>query len=195
MKKSILAFLFILVVFGACKKDTNNKQNAEVIKEETPTQATETIYQFKVNDLYGETFDFSNLKGKKVMVVNTASECGLTPQYAELQKLYDTYKDQNFVIVGFPANNFGGQEPGSNEEIKAFCTKRYGVTFPLTKKIDIRTHPVYHWLTQKAKNGIKDSKVSWNFQKYLLDEKGQLIDVLPSTVSPFDDTILQWLAD
>ncbi|UCE92881.1 MAG: glutathione peroxidase [Flavobacteriaceae bacterium] len=196
MKKSILAFLFILVVFGACKKDTNNKQNAEVIKEETPTQATETIYQFKVNDLYGETFDFSNLKGKKVMVVNTASECGLTPQYAELQKLYDTYKDQNFVIVGFPANNFGGQEPGTNMEIAAFCKENYGVTFPMMSKISVKgadMHEVYHFLTEKSKNGLQDSEVSWNFQKYLLNEKGELAKVIEPRTLPTDPMVVEWI--
>ncbi len=138
-------------------------------------KAQESIYQFKVQDLYGNEFDFASLKGKKIMIVNTASECGLTPQYEGLQKLYDTYKDSNFVIVGFPANNFGKQEPGSDKQIATFCKENYGVTFPMMSKISVKgndMHPVYQFLTQKDKNGLENSKVAWNFQKYLLNEKG-----------------------
>jgi glutathione peroxidase len=196
MKKSVLGIFLILVAFGACKKDTGTKQNAEVLKEEIKNQVTENIYQFQVNDLYGEAFDFSNLKGKKVMVVNTASECGLTPQYAELQKLYDTYKDQNFVIVGFPANNFGGQEPGTDMEIATFCKENYGVTFPMMSKISVKgsdMHEVYHFLTEKNKNGFQDSEVSWNFQKYLLNEKGELAMVIAPRTLPTDPKIVAWI--
>ncbi|MCA0931533.1 glutathione peroxidase [Lutimonas saemankumensis] len=196
MKKSILVLSLILVVLGACKKETKEDQKAEVMKEETANQDTENIYQFQVEDLYGEAFDFSNLKGKKIMVVNTASECGLTPQYAELQKLYDTYKDQNFVIVGFPANNFGGQEPGTNMEIASFCKENYGVTFPMMSKISVKgadMHEVYHFLTEKSKNGLQDSEVSWNFQKYLLNEKGELAMVLEPRTLPTDSKVIDWI--
>ena len=196
MKKSVLGIFFILLAFGACKKESGAKKSAEVVKEETANQATETIYQFQVEDLYGEAFDFSNLKGKKIMVVNTASECGLTPQYAELQKLYDTYKDQNFVIVGFPANNFGGQEPGTNKEIATFCKENYGVTFPMMSKISVKgadMHEVYHFLTEKSKNGLQDSEVSWNFQKYLLNEKGELAMVLKPQTLPTDPKVVDWI--
>lgn len=126
------------------------------------------------------------------MIVNVASECGYTPQYQQLQELYEGYGDK-LAIVGFPANNFGGQEPGSNNEIKSFCSLRYGVTFPLAAKIDITAHPVYRWLTRKSENGVADSRVDWNFQKYLLDENGCLIRSLPSSASPLDDEILDWL--
>jgi len=159
-------------------------------------QNMESIHQFKVTDLYGEEFDFSTLKGKKVMVVNTASECGLTPQYKNLQALYEKYKDQNFVIVGFPANNFGKQEPGSDKEIATFCEKNYGVSFLMMSKISVKgddMHKLYQFLTQKSKNGLEDSEVKWNFQKYLLDENGYLIKVVQPQTLPDDEGIVKWI--
>ena len=130
------------------------------------------------------------------MIVNTASECGLTPQYENLQSLYEQNKDNNFVIVGFPANNFGGQEPGSNEEIAQFCKMNYGVSFPMMSKISVKgddMHPIYSYLTQKSKNGLEDSEVAWNFQKYLIDENGKLVRVVPPKTLPTDDTIVAWI--
>lgn len=156
------------------------------------------IHQFTVKDINGETFDFDNLTGKKVMIVNTASKCGLTPQYEVLEELYQKYKEKGFVIVGFPANNFGGQEPGSNEEIKGFCQKNYGVSFPMMAKISVKgedKHEVYQWLTEKSKNGKMDAEVSWNFQKFLLDEEGNLIDMIPPQESPASDKVIEWLED
>jgi glutathione peroxidase len=146
--------------------------------------------------LYGKEFDFSSLKGKKILIVNTASECGLTPQYKDLEAIYSKYKDKNFVIVGFPANNFGGQEPGSNQEIAKFCQMNYGVSFPMMGKISVKgndIHPLYQFLTQKGKNGLQDSEVEWNFQKYLLDENGYLVKVLSPRVLPTDDAIVSWI--
>lgn len=160
--------------------------------------AQQNIYQFKVQDLYGNTFDFASLKGKKVMIVNTASKCGFTPQYEDLQKLYDTYKDKNFVIVGFPANNFKKQEPGTDKEIAAFCKENYGVTFPMMSKISVKgkdMHPVYQFLTEKSKNGLEDSKVAWNFQKYLLNEKGELVKVIQPKTLPSDKEIVSWIEE
>jgi glutathione peroxidase len=156
----------------------------------------QTIYQFKVEDLSGKTFDFSSLKGKKILVVNTASKCGLTPQYKDLEKIYKEYKDKGFVIVGFPANNFGQQEPGTNSEIETFCEMNYGVTFPMMSKISVKgsdMHPIYQFLTQKAKNGLQDSDVEWNFQKYLINENGELAKVISPQVLPTDDTIVNWI--
>ena len=156
----------------------------------------ENIYQFKVSDLYGSDFDFSTLEGKKIMVVNTASECGLTPQYEDLQKLYDQYKDKDFVIVGFPANNFGGQEPGSNEQIASFCKENYGVTFPMMSKISVKgedKHQVYQFLTQKSRNGLQDSEVQWNFQKYLIDSNGELAMVIEPKTLPTDPSVVNWI--
>lgn len=159
-------------------------------------QNMKSIHDFKVTDLYGEEFDFSTLKGKKVMVVNTASECGLTPQYEQLQEVYEHYKDKDFTIVGFPANNFGAQEPGSDKEIAAFCKKNYGVTFPMMSKISVKgddMHELYQFLTQKSQNGLEDSEVKWNFQKYLLDEKGHLVKVVQPQTLPDDESIIKWI--
>lgn len=155
-----------------------------------------SLHQFTVEALEGESFDFSTLKGKKIMVVNTASKCGLTPQYKDLQALYEEYGSDKFVIVGFPANNFMSQESGSNEEIAAFCERNYGVTFPMMAKIDVKgkdIHPVYAFLTQKEKNGVMDSKVSWNFQKYLVNEEGVLEKVISPRTSPKDEEIIAWI--
>ena len=156
----------------------------------------ESIHQFVVTDIEGNKFDFSTLKGKKIMVVNTASRCGLTPQYEKLEELYTKYKSKNFVIVGFPSNNFLMQEPGSNEDIAKFCKKNYGVSFPMMSKISVngkKIHPVYKFLTKKSLNGLKDNKVEWNFQKYLLDEKGHLVRVISPSTSPNEASIVEWI--
>jgi len=156
----------------------------------------QSIHQFKVKDLEGNDFDFASLKGKKVMVVNTASKCGLTPQYEKLEALYKKYESKNFVIIGFPANNFMGQEPGSNEEIASFCQKNYGVTFPMMSKISVKgkdMHPVYQFLTSKDKNGLEDNEVQWNFQKYLLNENGELEKVISPRTQPDDKSIIEWI--
>ncbi len=157
---------------------------------------TESIHQFVVIDIEGNKFDFSSLKGKKIMVVNTASRCGLTPQYEKLEELYTKYKSKNFIIVGFPANDFLMQEPGSNEDIAKFCKKNYGVSFPMMSKISVngkKIHPVYKFLTKKSLNGLKDNKVEWNFQKYLLDEKGHLVRVISPSTAPDDASIVEWI--
>jgi glutathione peroxidase len=159
-------------------------------------QSNPTIYQFKVKDLSGKTFDFASLKGKKILIVNTASKCGYTPQYEQLEAIYNKYKNRNFVVVGFPANNFGSQEPGTNAEIATFCKANYGVTFPMMSKISVKgsdMNEVYQFLTKKANNGLKDSNVEWNFQKYLINEKGQLEQVYLSGVAPNDDKIINWI--
>ena len=155
-----------------------------------------SLHQFTVETLEGETFDFSSLKGKKVMVVNTASKCGLTPQYKDLQALYEQYGAENFVVVGFPANDFLAQEPGTNEEIGAFCERNYGVSFPMMAKIGVKgkdMHPVYAFLTQKEKNGVMDSKVTWNFQKYLINQDGLVEKVISPRTSPVDPEIIEWI--
>ena len=158
--------------------------------------AQQSFYDFKVKDIDGKDFDLASLKGKKVLVVNTASKCGLTPQYEQLQGLYEQYGGDKFAIIGFPANNFASQEPGTNKEIEEFCTKNYGVTFTMMEKISVKgddIHPLYQWLTQKSKNGVLDSEVGWNFQKYLIDEKGNLVKMVPPKVKPNDEQILGWI--
>jgi glutathione peroxidase len=179
MKQSI--FLFATALLMAITMEAQTKQS---------------IHQFKVIDLNGKTFDFATLKGKKILVVNTASKCGYTRQYEQLEAIYKKYKDDNFVIVGFPANNFGSQEPGTNAEIATFCKVNYGVTFPMMSKISVKgsdMNEVYQFLTQKSKNGVKDSNVEWNFQKYLLNEKGELEQVYLSGVKPTDAKIVDWI--
>jgi len=154
-----------------------------------------SIHSFKVEALDGSTIDFSKFKGKKILVVNTASECGFTPQYADLEKLYETYINK-LVIVGFPANNFGGQEPGANHEIATFCQKNYGVTFPMAAKISVKggdIAPIYKFLTQKKENGVKDTEVKWNFTKILLDEKGHILDSFESKITPMSENITKYL--
>ncbi len=156
---------------------------------------TPNIFQFKVAALDGGTIDFSKFKGKKILIVNTASKCGYTPQYEGLEELYKTHGDK-LVIVGFPANNFGGQEPGTNSEIKEFCTKNYGVTFPMAAKVSVKGDdiaPIFQWLTNKSKNGVMDASIKWNFTKFLLNENGELLEVFESNVTPMSEEILSKL--
>jgi glutathione peroxidase len=156
-----------------------------------------TLYDFKATTLDGQAFDLSSLKGKKVLVVNTASKCGLTQlQYTTLQRLYNTYKERNFVIIGFPANNFANQEPGTNVEIKEFCTRNYGVTFPMMTKISVKgdnIDPLYKWLTLKSLNGVVDAEVQWNFQKFMIDEQGKLVGFAPPKENPDSERIIKWI--
>jgi glutathione peroxidase len=159
-------------------------------------QAQTNFYSFEVKTLEGESFDFSTLQGKKVMVVNTASECGLTPQYEQLQAIYEEYGGDDFTIIGFPANNFKNQEPGTPDEIREFCEVNYGVTFPLMEKISVKgddQHPLYKWLTQKSQNGVKDSEVQWNFQKYLIGPNGTLQKVIPPGTKPDEPEVIEWI--
>lgn len=198
MKKVLLLSCGVLLLWS-CQNNAQSKtvtQTTENTKTMNTAIKAENIYQFKVKDLYGEEFDFATLKGKKILIVNTASECGLTPQYKDLEAIYKKYKDKNFVIVGFPANNFGAQEPGSNEEIAKFCEMNYGVTFPMMSKVSVKgddKNEVYQFLTQKSKNGLQDSEVEWNFQKYLINEQGQLVKVLSPRVLPTDADIVGWI--
>ncbi|MBN2745297.1 MAG: glutathione peroxidase [Bacteroidales bacterium] len=160
------------------------------------TTADKSIHSFTVKDIDGNDFAFSTLKGKKIMVVNVASKCGYTPQYADLQALYAKYKDKNFEIVAFPANNFMSQEPGTNKEIKEFCTSNYQVTFKMMSKISVKGDdmaPIYKWLTSKSENGVEDSEVKWNFQKYLIDENGKLVKVIGTRTSPTAKEITDWI--
>ena len=189
--KLLTLFLALSYCLLSCQGQTASKNTST-----TKTMEKQNIYQFKVEDLTGKTFDFATLKGKKILVVNTASKCGLTPQYKDLEKIYKDYKDKNFVIVGFPANNFGQQEPGTNAEIETFCQMNYGVSFPMMSKISVKgsdMHPIYQFLTQKSKNGLQDSEVEWNFQKYLINEQGELEKVILPQVLPTDPAIVDWI--
>tara|TARA_B110000285_G_scaffold82949_1_gene95463 strand:+ start:35 stop:556 length:522 start_codon:yes stop_codon:yes gene_type:complete len=156
------------------------------------TQTSSTVYDFSIKDIDGKEINLEEYKGKKILFVNVASKCGYTRQYEGLQKLYEENKE-NLVIIGLPCNQFMHQEPGTNEEIKSFCTKNYGVTFPITEKINVKggeIHPLYNWLTRKELNGLVESKVKWNFQKYLINEEGNLIQVFGSKVKPLAEEII-----
>ena len=157
---------------------------------------SKSIHQFTATDIRGTSFDFSDLEGKKVMIVNTASRCGLTPQYEKLQDLYDQYKESDFTIVGFPSNDFMGQEPGSDEKIATFCSENYGVGFKMMSKIIVKgkdKHDIYQFLTDKKQNQTSDNEVEWNFQKYLLNRQGELEKVIAPQTSPLDKEITDWI--
>jgi glutathione peroxidase len=189
MIKSI-AF-FATVVLLSCKPMNNIGIQTNLLGGDI-----KSFHDLTAKDIDGKEYKMSQLKGKKVLVVNVASHCGYTPQYAQLQELYDKYKDKNFIILGFPCNQFMGQEPGSNAEILDFCQKNYGVSFPLFDKVDVKgadISPVYQFLTKKALNGVEDSEVSWNFNKYLIDENGNYVKHFKSGVEPMDAQITNWI--
>lgn len=186
-------FIFILSAVAFLQSCTNQK--AEGTNEKIKEQMGKSIYDYKVESLDGGEINFADFKGKKILIVNTASECGFTPQYADLETVSKEYKDK-LVVVGFPANNFGGQEPGSNEEIGAFCQKNFGVTFPMAAKVSVKGDdiaPVFQYLTEKELNGVKNTSILWNFTKFLLDENGKLIDSYVSTTKPTSDAITKHL--
>jgi len=191
MKKFIAAIGSILT-FISCSSPIKETVTAE----QRNTMNIKSIYDFKALALNGSEFNFSDLKGKKIMIVNTASKCGLTPQYKILEEVYNKYKDQDFVIVGFPANNFMGQEPGSNEEIAEFCALNYGVSFPMMEKISVKgddINPLYKYLTSKELNGNSESEVTWNFQKYLINKEGFLEKVISPRTQPNDPEVIAWI--
>lgn len=182
----------------ACTEKKSNQTETLTTEKTTDDSMknSKTIYDFKVEDIEGNIFDLASLKGKKVLIVNTASQCGLTPQFEQLQSLYTEFKDKNFVIVGFPTNDFKDQDPGSNHEIATFCQKNYGVTFPMMSKIKVLgddIHPLYQYLTKKSENGIDDFEIQWNFQKFLINEQGQLEKVFGPRTLPTDNEIKDWI--
>ena len=199
MKNSLL--LLMITALFSCKNysqeiTVSTTNIADINKNNQNKMEKQTIYQFKVKDLSGKEFDFATLKGKKILIINTASKCGLTPQYKDLEAIYEKYKSKDFVIIGFPANNFGKQEPGTDKEIQGFCEINYGVTFPMMSKISVKgsdMHEIYQFLTQKSKNGLQDSDVEWNFQKYLIGANGELEKVIKPQVLPTDESIVGWI--
>lgn len=187
MKKYLLFMLTSLSLAASCQQATVNSKPSSMIH---PAQS---VYEFKVPSLTGGTIDLSAFKGKKILIVNTASECGFTPQYKSLQELHEKYGDK-IVIIGFPCDDFGGQEPGTAEDIRSFCTSKYHVSFLMAAKVRIKGDdpaPIYRWLTHKDLNGSMDAEVSWNFNKFLLDENGHLIAHYPSRTSPLDAEIIE----
>ncbi len=186
--RTIFLPLLAACVSYACSEIRTKPQGQQM-------QTTKSIYDFTMRSIEGKDIPLSQFKGKKILIVNVASECGYTPQYKDLQKLYDTYKDR-LVILGFPANNFGGQEPGSNENIKTFCERNFGVTFPMFSKISVAgddQDPLYQWLSKKPLNGWNDKSPGWNFCKYLISENGELLKFFSSSVNPMSDEIISQL--
>ncbi len=192
--KKLLFITTVIFSFYSCQNQAQPKKIET--SNSTVNMTKETIYQYKVEDLSGNTFDFATLKGKKIIIVNTASKCGLTPQYKDLEAIYKQYKDSGLIVIGFPANNFASQEPGTSEEIATFCQKNYGVTFPMMDKVSVKGDDmaaIYQFLTQKAKNGLQDSSVEWNFQKYLINENGELDKVISPRVLVTDPEVVNWI--
>jgi glutathione peroxidase len=193
-----LIIIVVCVAIGMIVLKARHVMGKDVIKEPSARAAATTQpgavspLTFTVKDIDGKDYDLGQLKGKVVMIVNVASKCGLTKQYAGLQKLYDTYKDRGLVIVGFPANNFGGQEPGSEEEIKTFCSTKYKVTFPLMSKISVKgqdQHALYDLLTHKSPEDFR-GEIGWNFTKFLVDRNGQVFARFASKTTPEDEQLV-----
>ncbi|MBN8697181.1 MAG: glutathione peroxidase [Bacteroidetes bacterium] len=189
MRKILLTVFYPFLMLFSCKEIKNKPANVST------TMNTTSFYDLSMTSIDGSEINFSRYKGKRILIVNTASECGYTPQYKELQKLHEQYGDK-LVVLGFPANNFGAQEPGSDKDIAAFCEKNFGVTFQLFKKSDVvgdNKNVVFKWLTDKSQNGWNTDEPQWNFSKYLVNEKGELVKVFSSSVSPLDDQIVSGL--
>jgi glutathione peroxidase len=168
---------------------------AQTAKEERAMSPSvpHAIYDFTVKDIDGKDVSLADYKGKVLLVVNVASKCGFTPQYKDLQAIYDKYKDRGFVVLGFPANNFLWQEPGSNEQIKQFCALHYSVTFPMFEKISVKgsdQHPLYAFLTSKKTNPEFAGKITWNFNKFLIGRNGRILGRFGSRTTPEDKTVL-----
>ncbi|MBS7320059.1 MAG: glutathione peroxidase [Myroides sp.] len=195
MKNFLLSIssLFMFACFGGKKVYTVDESTKEKL---TTMEDVKSIYDFKVETISGDTLDLATLKGKKVLIVNTASKCGLTPQFEQLEALYQQYKDQNFVIIGFPSNDFMGQDPGTNEEIAEFCQLNYGVSFPMMAKVVVKgkdKHPLYQYLTEKAHNQIDDFDIEWNFQKFLINGNGTIDKVVSPRTLPNTPEIIDWI--
>lgn len=190
MKRLFIMILSMVAFIQSCAQ-----KKSENAKSKTKELMGTTIYSYKVEGLEGGEINFADFKGKKILIVNTASECGFTKQYADLEQLHKEYQDK-LVVIGFPANNFGGQEPGTNEEIGVFCQRNYGVTFPMAAKVSVKGDdiaPIFKYLTEKELNGVKNSTILWNFTKFLIDENGRLIDNFISTTKPTDEAITKYL--
>lgn len=192
----VLSIFFMVILFSSACNWKQVKSKPESMNTDTNV-ANKSIYEagFKLKTLEGEKeIDFSQYKGKKVLLVNVASKCGFTPQYKDLQALHEKHGDK-VVILGFPSNDFGRQEPGTHEEIASFCKKNYGVSFQMFEKMSVKKGsnqaPLYQWLSDKAKNGWNEDAPNWNFCKYLINEKGELEKFYTSRVNPMGEEILK----
>ena len=155
------------------------------------SNAQKSIYDIAINDISGNPIDLNEFKGKHILFVNVASECGFTSQYAGLEELHQLYKN-DLIVIGLPCNQFGGQEPGAEKEIQQFCVKNFGVSFLMTEKIEVKgvnRHSLYNWLTEKKINGKSNSSVKWNFQKYIVNQNGDFVNFFYSTIKPMSTKI------
>jgi glutathione peroxidase len=159
----------------------------------TMSDNTKTFFDFKINSINGEELDLSSFKGKTILLVNVASKCGFTNQYDDLQKIYDDFRDKGLIVIGIPTNQFGGQEPGSEKEIKNFCETNFNITFPMTSKYEVKganAHPIYIW----AKDTFGKSTVpKWNFHKILINKNGEIVDTFASFTGPMSKKIINKL--
>ena len=195
--KNLMALGRVQTVYSNDLNDEYTVQNGQILNETFEgDKMPSKLYTFTMNDIDGNPVSLSQYQGKVILIVNVASKCGFTKQYAGLQALYEKYQEQGFVVLGFPANNFLGQEPGTNEEIAEFCELNFGVTFPMMSKISVKgkdIDPIYSWLTQKSENGKFDAEVSWNFQKFMINENGDLVDYSAPRESPLSEKIVNWI--
>lgn len=185
----------IVVVLGIGAFFALNTKNMDTA---TAAGKEDSVHDFTMTDIDGKDVKLKAYKGKVALLVNVASKCGYTPQYEGLQRIYDKYKDQGFVVLGFPANNFGGQEPGSNEEIKEFCTLKYKTTFPMFAKISVKgedQHPLYKYLTGADTNPNFAGDIKWNFGKFLVDQKGRVIARFDSKDAPESEKVTKAIED
>jgi|TARA_Y100000385_G_scaffold212883_1_gene221228 glutathione peroxidase len=189
-----MKYLLFSIALLACGNEPIQMTQSSNSKD---TMESTDFYSLQASTIDGADFSFEQLKGKRVLIVNVASKCGYTPQYEQLQKLHEQYGGKDFVVLGFPANDFGFQEPGSAADIKSFCSKNYGVTFQMMAKVKTnknKGHEVYQWLCNKSQNGIDDAKVSWNFNKFMIDENGQWIAHYDSRMNPLSTEITNFAA-
>lgn len=189
MLKIIVAFVLVVLVGGIVAAYALG-----FVGNPSPTEAVaeKSVYDFTMMDINGKDIKLDAYRGKTVLLVNTASKCGYTPQYEGLERIYEKYKDRDFIILGFPANNFMGQEPGSNEEIKEFCTLKYKVSFPMFAKISVKgadQHPLYNFLTNPKTDAQFAGDISWNFNKFLIDRNGNVVARFDSKARPESDEV------
>jgi len=185
----MVVFLAISVVITGCNSVTlSNKSSSQV----EAYDGSRSLWDIKVTDIDGNEFTLGKYKGNVLLIVNVASRCGYTPQYEGLQKIYEKYKDKGFYVLGFPANNFANQEPGTNEEIKEFCQTKYRVTFPMFAKISVKgddIHPLYRFLTNKETNPNFAGEITWNFNKFLIDREGNVVARFSSKDAPESEAV------
>ena len=193
MKIGILIKTLIIIGFISLSSITLQAACAGCETEEKETEVMNDIYHFSLQDIDGAPVSLSKYKGSVLLIVNVASKCGRTPQYKGLVELYNNYKAKGFEVLGFPANNFMGQEPGTNAEIKTFCSMNYGVEFPMFSKISVKgddIHPLYKYLTGEATNPGYSGDIGWNFTKFLVDQNGKVIARFESGEEPTSEKII-----